>query len=125
MKISGQQFPAKWWVPFLGIGGLLVLGVTIMVLVYSGSLVSDADESRILVERETPSLDELTRAIELNPTYLEAYRKRARLLADRQRYTEALSDLDKALTLSPGNQELLILRAQLSAQRASTSRPSI
>jgi Tfp pilus assembly protein PilF len=97
----------------MGIVALLALGLATVILVWSGGLVTDADKARLPVERGSPTLQDLDHAIELNPDYLEAYVRRARLRLQSDDFAGAGQDVDQALRLSPANPDLLTLRAKI------------
>jgi hypothetical protein len=126
MKFFGIPLPRKWWVPFMGILGMLVAGVVTVAVVWKGGVVTDAEKSRLPVERGSPTLAELDLALSLNPDYREAYEKRAVLRFRQGDFTGASADVDVALGMSPANPTLLHLRAEIRrnlADRAET-RPS-
>lgn len=62
------------------------------------------------------AIKEYSRAIEIDPTFSEAYYLRASLLYDDDKYTEALEDLNKIISLKPNPiefyMEALLLRAK-------------
>jgi len=118
MKFFGVELPKRWWVPFMGIIGMLIAGLAIIAVVWLGGVVSSAEKSRIPVERGSANLAELDLAISLNPDYREAFEKRAALRLEKGDFAGASTDVDDALKLSPGNQKLLILRARIRSSLA-------
>lgn len=125
MKFRGVELPRWWWFPFLGIVGMLVMGIASIVVVWTGGLVSDAEKARLVVERSaTPRLDDLDEAIRLNPDFLEGYVKRARARAASGDFNGALSDVDRALEASPASESLLQLRAEIRQRRAAAISPA-
>lgn len=125
MKFRGVELPRWWWFPFLGIVGMLVMGIASIVIVWTGGLVSDAEKARLLIERKAqPTLQELDEAIRLNPDYMDAFSKRARARLLAGDFDGALADADYALGAAPANEQLLQLRAEIRRTRAAaTSQP--
>ncbi|HAT71391.1 MAG TPA: hypothetical protein DCS63_01065 [Elusimicrobia bacterium] len=56
------------------------------------------------------ALLDLTRCLELAPTYWKAYNNRGRLFADRGDYDKAITDYGKAISLKPDDPRLLLNR---------------
>ena len=113
MKFFGIPLPKRWWLPFMGVCALLLTGMATVAVVWTGGMVPEADKARLPVERGNATLEQLDRAIALNPGYREAYEQRARLRLDSGDIAGASDDIDQAIELSPQNPRLLQLRAQI------------
>jgi tetratricopeptide (TPR) repeat protein len=122
MKFRGVELPKWWWFPFLGIGALLAVGIGSIAIIWTGGLMSDADRARIPIERGSPSIEQLDKAITLNPDYRLAYEKRARARLDSGDITGAVADIERAVAFSPQSPTLLQLRAEIRS-RLATTRP--
>lgn len=120
MTFFGIPLPRKWWMPFFGIAALLITGAVTVALVWTGGLVPEADKARIPVERGNATLEQLDRAISLNPDYREAFEQRARLRLASGDVSGAADDIERALSLSPGNPRLLQLRAEIRSKLPGT-----
>jgi tetratricopeptide (TPR) repeat protein len=72
-----------------------------------------------LARKQDPdgALDSFNRAIELEPTLVEAYKERARIFMDLKEYVRAAADLTRAANLDPGDAETLALRGLTSMER--------
>lgn len=55
------------------------------------------------MQRLDEALNDLDRAIELDPNHVEAYESRADILNKLQRYEDALTDCNKAMALNPNS----------------------
>lgn len=123
MRFFGIPLPKRWWVPFMGVCALLLTGMATVAVVWTGGLVPEADKARLPVERGTATLEQLDRAIGLNPGYREAYEQRARLRMELGDIAGAAADIDEAIALSPENPRLLQLRAQIRSRLVPAESP--
>lgn len=107
----------------MGVCALLLTGMATVAVVWTGGMVPEADKARLPVERGTATLEQLDRAIALNPGYREAYEQRARLRMESGDIAGAAADIDEAVALSPENPRLLQLRAQIRSRLVPAESP--
>lgn len=60
---------------------------------------------KLFQELKKEAIEDCTKAIELNPTYVRALLRRAKLYESDEKLDEALEDYKKILELDPGNSE--------------------
>ncbi|XP_050293747.1 tetratricopeptide repeat protein 1 isoform X1 [Anthonomus grandis grandis] len=65
------------------------------------------------LDRKESAIEDCTKAIELNSTYVRAYLRRAKLYEDSDKLDESLEDFKKLLELDPGNKDALAATVRL------------
>lgn len=68
-------------------------------------LYSNRAASKIKINRKESAIDDCTKAIELNPNYIRALTRRAKLYEESDKLDESLQDYNKILEIDPGNHE--------------------
>lgn len=122
MKIKGVQWPRMWWLPFAGMGTLIVAGGVAIAIYFSGAILSPAEKARLNVDRGDVTLAQLDEAIQLNPDFDQAYVKRARLRLQTNNLEGANADITRALQLRGNDVKLLQLRAEIRKAEVDASR---
>lgn len=77
---------------------------------------SNRAASKMKLNLKKSAIEDCSKAIELNPTYLKAYFRRAQMLEETDKLDEALSDYKKILELDPRHQEANIAVLKLPEQ---------
>lgn len=70
-------------------------------------LYSNRAACKMHLERKQTALDDCTKSIDLNPQYVRAYVRRAKLYEETDKLDESLEDYKKILELDPGNKDAL------------------
>ncbi|KAB0795552.1 hypothetical protein PPYR_12391 [Photinus pyralis] len=64
--------------------------------------------SKLHINCKESAVDDCTKSIELNPNYVRAILRRAKLYEEREKLDESLEDYKKILELDPGNKEAIM-----------------
>lgn len=65
------------------------------------------------MDRKLSAIEDCTKAIDLNNSYLKAYLRRAKLYEEADKLEESLADYNKIIELDPGNKDANEARVRL------------